>query len=61
LRIDYHKSEAFIFGMEEKKQSRVANMLNCQLRVLPMVYLGIPVSNKKLGKGAFVGLTKKIS
>jgi hypothetical protein len=25
-----------------------------------MVYLGIPVGDKKLGKGAFVGVTEKI-
>jgi hypothetical protein len=61
LRIIYHKSEAYIFGMDEERQMRVANMLNCQLGALPMVYLGIPVSNKKLSKGAFVGVTEKIS
>jgi hypothetical protein len=32
LKINYHKSEAFIFGMGEEDSRRVANMLNCQLR-----------------------------
>jgi hypothetical protein len=30
LKINYHKSEAFIFGFEESDQWRIANMLNCQ-------------------------------
>jgi hypothetical protein len=31
LRINYHKSEAYIFGMNEEDKWRIANMLNCQL------------------------------
>jgi hypothetical protein len=51
LKINYHKSETFIFGMDEERQARVANMLNCQKGSLPMVYLGIPVSDKKTRQG----------
>jgi hypothetical protein len=47
--------------MDEERQIRIANMLNCQLGSLPMEYLGIPVSDKKLGKGAFVRVPEKIS
>jgi hypothetical protein len=61
LRINYHKSETYVFGMDEERQIRIANMLNCQLGALPMVYLGKPVSDKKLGMGAFVRVTEKIS
>jgi hypothetical protein len=61
LRINYHNSEAYIFGMEDEEQARVANMLNCQVGSLPMVYLGIPVSDKKLGKGVFIGVIEKIA
>jgi hypothetical protein len=61
LKINYHKSDAFIFGMDEERQIRIANMLNCQLGSLPMEYLGIRVSDKKLGKGAFVRVPEKIS
>jgi hypothetical protein len=28
LKMNYHKSEAFVFGMDENEKSRVANMLN---------------------------------
>jgi hypothetical protein len=43
LKINYHKSEAFMFGMDEERQTR------------------IHVSNKKLGKVAFLGMIEKIS
>jgi hypothetical protein len=29
LKINYHKSEAFIFGFDEMEKTRIANMLNC--------------------------------
>jgi hypothetical protein len=31
LKINYHKSEAFCFGMEDNDRERISNMLNCQL------------------------------
>jgi hypothetical protein len=60
LKINYHKSEAYVFGMEETAKDRIANMLNCQLGNLPIKYLGIPISDVKLGKAAFVELTRKV-
>jgi hypothetical protein len=61
LKINYHKSEAYVFGMEETAKDRIANMLNCQLGNLPIKYLGIPISDVKLGKAAFVEVTRKVS
>jgi hypothetical protein len=61
LRINYHKSEAYVFGMDDEGQARIANMLKCQLGALPMIYLGILVSDKKLDKGAFLGVTENIA
>jgi hypothetical protein len=61
LKINYHKSEAFMFGMDEEEKTRIANMLNCQLGGLPMKYLGVPVSDVKLGRGAFKNVSEKIS
>jgi hypothetical protein len=58
LKINYHKSGAFIFGFEDK--TRIANMLNCQLGVLPIKYLGINISDAKMGKVAFTELVEKI-
>jgi hypothetical protein len=61
LKINYHKSEAFMFGMDEEEKTRIANMLNCQLGGLPMKYLGVTVSDVKLGRGAFKNVSEKIS
>jgi hypothetical protein len=61
LKINYQKSEAFIFGMETEDKVRVANMLNCQLGELPMKYLGISISDSKLGKVALQGIPVKIA
>jgi hypothetical protein len=47
--------------MEEAAKDKIANMLNCQLGNLSMKYLGIPISDSKLGKGAFVELNGKVS
>jgi hypothetical protein len=51
IKINHHKSEAYIFGMDEEEKVRIANMLNCKLGELPMTYLGIPLSDTKLGRG----------
>jgi hypothetical protein len=61
LKINSQKSEAFIFGCEDQEKRRIANMLNCQLGVLPMEYLGIPISDVKLDMGAFNGLGDKVA
>jgi hypothetical protein len=61
LKINYHKSEAIFFGMEEEEQVRIANMLNCKVGSLPMRYLGIPLSDVKLGKVALAEIPEKVS
>jgi hypothetical protein len=61
LKINYHKSEAYVFGMEDAARVRIANMLNCQLGELSLKYLGIPISDTKLGKNAFEELTGKVA
>jgi hypothetical protein len=49
LKINYYKSEVVVFGVSDEEQWRIANMLNCKVRVLPMKYLGFPISNISLG------------
>jgi hypothetical protein len=61
LKINYHKGEAYVFGLEEVDKTRITNMLNCKLGELPMKYLGIPISDCKLGRGAFVGVAEKVA
>jgi hypothetical protein len=63
LKINYNKSEANIFG-KEKEEVRIANMLNCRLGGgggLPMKYLGIPISDNKLGKVALSVVSDKVA
>jgi hypothetical protein len=61
LKINYHKSEPYVFGMENAARVRIANMLNYQLGELPSKYLGIPISDTKLDKNAFEELTGKVA
>jgi hypothetical protein len=60
LKINYHKSEVFVFRVQKEEKERLANMLNCVLGKMPMKYLGIPVSNKHLNINAFSSLTQKL-
>ena len=39
LKINYHKSEALVFGADSKEQQRVSNILNYKVGTLPMHYL----------------------
>jgi hypothetical protein len=61
LKINYHKSEVYAFGMEQGEQRRIANMLNCRMGELPMKYLGLPIRDIKLGREDFVELPGKIA
>lgn len=60
LKINYHKSEVYVFWVKQEEKERLANMLNCVLGVMPMKYLGIPVSDKHLNISAFSFLPKKL-
>lgn len=53
LKINYHKSEVYVFGVQQGDKELMANMLNCVLGELPLKYLGIPVCDKHLAMGAF--------
>jgi hypothetical protein len=48
LKINYHKSEVVVFGVDEETKSRVANNLNFKVGSQPMKYIGFPISVRKL-------------
>lgn len=48
MKINYQKSEVIVVGAEEGESKRVADLFNCQVGSLPIKYLGLPVSDKKL-------------
>jgi hypothetical protein len=51
----------FILYCFDATRVRIANMLNYQLGELPLKYLGIPISDTKLGKNTFEELTGKVA
>lgn len=46
LKINYHKSEVFVMGVNRSESLRVANMLDCRLGTLPLNYLGFVIGDK---------------
>jgi hypothetical protein len=60
LKINYHKSEVFVFGGSQQEKENLANMLNCSLGSLPLKYLGIPICDKHLGMEAFSPIIQKM-
>ena len=42
LKINYHKSEVYVFGVEETRQIEISNMLNCKIEKLPMTRSYLP-------------------
>jgi hypothetical protein len=59
LKINYHKSEVYVFGVQQGDKELMANMLNCVLE-LPLKYLGIPVCDKHFAMGAFDPMIQKM-
>jgi hypothetical protein len=51
LKINFHKSEVYVFGVSQEEKEMMANMLNCALGSFPMKYLGIPIGYKHLNMG----------
>jgi hypothetical protein len=60
LKINFHKSEVYVFGYTQSEKERLANILNCVLGVIPLKYLGIPISGHHLGMGAFSPIFQKM-
>lgn len=60
LKINYHKSNAYVFGVSQEEGFDMANQLNCVLGSLRMKYLGIQVSDKHLNMGNFSFMVYKM-
>jgi hypothetical protein len=60
LKINFHKSEVYVFGYSQQDKDNMANMLNCVLGEFPMKYLGIPISDHHLSMGAFSPTLQKM-
>jgi hypothetical protein len=60
LKINFHKSDVYVFGVDQQQKEGLANMLNCRLGEWSMKYLGLPLSAHRLGSQAFVGVIEKM-
>jgi hypothetical protein len=48
LKIYFHKSEIFCFGLACEEHEEYFNIFGCQCGTYPFKYLGIPMHHKKL-------------
>ena len=51
LKINYHKSEIFCFGMAKGVEEQYKNLFGCESGSFPFKYLGIPIHFRKLKNG----------
>ena len=50
MKINFEKSEIFLVGLSTMEMNVAAEMLGCKSGVLPMKYLGMPVSCHKISQ-----------
>lgn len=50
MKINYHKSEVYTVGIDEKESIAIADAFNCSLGRFPMKYLGLPINFRRLSK-----------
>jgi hypothetical protein len=48
MKINFHKSEVIVMGVDADEQARVARLLNCKQGKFPFTYLGFTMSDHKL-------------
>jgi hypothetical protein len=48
LKINFHKSELFCFGLSSEEENKYSELFGCSLGRYPFKYLGIPMHYKKL-------------
>ncbi|KAK1692879.1 hypothetical protein QYE76_009576 [Lolium multiflorum] len=61
LKINYHKSEVFVLGQRFEERTSIANKLNCKLGSFPFIYLGLPISDRKLTLEQWLFLVRKLA
>ncbi|KAK1666249.1 hypothetical protein QYE76_054408 [Lolium multiflorum] len=61
LKINYHKNEVIVMGQPMEEQLRVANKLNCKRGSFPFMYLGLPISDRKLRLEQWLFLVRKLA
>lgn len=59
LAINFHKSELFLVKDTQQQGQDLAMSMGCKLGQLPMTYLGLPLSAKKLTRADFLPLIQR--
>ena len=60
LTINFHKSEVYLFGEARNKSEIYQEIFTCNKGEVPFKYLGLPVTNVRLGNKFWKGMTEKI-
>ena len=61
LKINYHKSEVYVLGVDTEEANKVTNIFDCKLAHLPMTYLGILVGDRHIGTKAADNVINKLN
>lgn len=60
LKINYHKNEVFVLGVDDMDAIRVSNSFNCKLGKLPITYLGMDIGDRKMGDRVVANVINKM-
>lgn len=60
LKINYHKSEIFVVGVNKVEAQNVAKKLDCKLGQFPLTYLGISIGDREIKRMAADKMISKI-
>jgi hypothetical protein len=60
LRVNLHKSEILIMTAEQYETQQLMQIMECRASTFPIKYLGLPLSNKKIGKRTLHGFNTKV-
>ena len=59
LSINFHKSDIYLFGEAVDKTDLYQEILTCALGKMPLKYLGLPVSDKRIRNKMWKMLLKR--
>lgn len=61
LAINLQKSELLVTNMQDQEATQLASSLSCRLVDFPFIYLGLPLSDRRLPRTAYLNLLTKLS
>lgn len=60
LKINCHKSEVFVLGVDQLEALKISSKFNCKLGVLHLTYLGIEIGDRHINKKAAGRIMSKL-